>query len=258
MIFSLSLDALYSKSGLTLLERIRQTRELGYKSFEFWSWTDKDLGAIRTLKDELDLHIGSFCSKHGNLVDPEERASFIEGVGESVAAAKELDCKHLIVTVGNTLPGVPHEEQTRSIIEGLRAVAPLVETAGVTIVLEPLNTLVNHKGYFLVNSSEAFAIVDEVASPYVKVLYDVYHQQVSEGNLIPTIIANIDKIGYFHIADHPGRGQIGTGEINYRNVLQAIRDTGYTGYIGLEYFQEEGLEDGLQRFLLEYNEQSGA
>jgi hydroxypyruvate isomerase len=102
-------------------------------------------------------------------------------------------------------------------------------------VLEPLNTLKDHRGYFLASSYEAFEIIEEVGSPAVKVLYDIYHQQITEGNLIPTITENIGLIGHFHVADVPGRHQPGTGEINYKNVFAAIDGSGYNRYVGLEY-----------------------
>jgi hydroxypyruvate isomerase len=110
----------------------------------------------------------------------------------------------------------------------------LCEDAGITLVVEPLNILVNHKGYYLATSAEGFQILDEVGSPHVQLLFDIYHQQITEGNLIQNITRNIRKIGHFHVADVPGRHQPGTGEINYGNVFAAIVKAGYTGFIGLE------------------------
>jgi hydroxypyruvate isomerase len=117
----------------------------------------------------------------------------------------------------------------------LKHVAPLFEDAGVTLVVEPLNILSNHMGYYLSSSYEAFEICNVVGSPRVKVLYDIYHQQISEGNLIPTIRKYFDLIGHLHVADVPGRHEPGTGEINYKNVFKAISDLGYDKYVGLEY-----------------------
>jgi hydroxypyruvate isomerase len=93
---------------------------------------------------------------------------------------------------------------------------------------------VNHKGYYLATSAEGFEVIREVGSPAVKLLFDIYHQQITEGNLIANIRAGIDLIGHFHTADNPGRNELGTGEINYRNVFKAIEETGYQGF-GLEY-----------------------
>ena len=112
--------------------------------------------------------------------------------------------------------------------------APIAGEYGVTIVLEPLNKIKDHKGFSLNTSADAFVIVDEVGSPALRALYDIYHQQITEGNLIPTITANIEKIGHFHIADNPGRCQPGTGEINYNNVFAAIKKAGYDRYLAFE------------------------
>ena len=111
----------------------------------------------------------------------------------------------------------------------------MFEEAGVTLVLEPLNVLTNHMGYFLDSSYEAFAIIEEVGSPAVKLLFDVYHQQISNGNLIDTIKKFGHLVGHYHIADVPGRNEPGTGEINYPNVFRAIDATGYQAYVGMEY-----------------------
>ncbi|WP_225442528.1 hydroxypyruvate isomerase family protein [Paenibacillus lycopersici] len=254
MIFSPSLDAVFGKSGLSFEQQVERCRELGYTSIEFWGWGGRDLNGLKALTERLGIQVGSFCTKNSDLVNPASRDLFLAGLRESIAAAKQVDCRFLIATVGNAREGVPRQEQHDSIVEGLRAAAPYLEEAGITLVLEPLNDLVDHRGYYLVRSDEAFEIIDNVGSSNVKVLYDVYHQQISEGNLISTIRANIGRIGYFHIADHPGRHEIGTGEINYRNVLAAIKEAGYTGFIGLEYMPLQGVDEGLTAFLKEYAE----
>lgn len=104
------------------------------------------------------------------------------------------------------------------------------------LVIEPLNTLVDHKGYYLDRSKEGFQIVNEVDSPFVKVLYDIYHMQIMEGNIISTINQNIDKIGYFHAAGVPGRHELYIGELFYFNIFKAIKSTDFKGYVALEYF----------------------
>jgi len=113
---------------------------------------------------------------------------------------------------------------------------PILEKAGVTLVFEPLNTLVDHPGYYLTQSSEAFDIVDAVASENVKVLYNIYHQQIMEGNIIPTITEHMDRIGHFHSAGHPGRHELDCGEIHYPDIIKAIDRTTYSGWFGVEYF----------------------
>ncbi|MFT4690385.1 MAG: hydroxypyruvate isomerase, partial [Limisphaerales bacterium] len=150
--------------------------------------------------------------------------------------ARRLGTKTLISQVGDHRVGVSRDEQRQSLVDGLRAAAPDLEAAGVTLVIEPLNELVDHAGYYLIRSDEAFDIVDQVGSPNVKVVFDIYHQQISEGHLIRNIVSNIDKIGHFHAAGNPGRNELQRGEINYAEVFAAIRATEFDGYVGLEYW----------------------
>jgi hydroxypyruvate isomerase len=137
---------------------------------------------------------------------------------------------------------VPRDRQIASIVDGLSECVTVLEGTGVVLNLEPLNPF-NHPGYFLVRSDEAFSIVKEVGSDSVKVLFDIYHQQISEGNLIYNITKNIEYIGHFHSSGNPGRGNITQGEISYADVFKAIKETGYSKFVGLEGKMPDGLED---------------
>ena len=228
------------------VERIAKVKEAGFPAFEFWGWSRLDLDAVTRAKEETGLDLAALCvdtadpetkkaMSGGSLVNPECRGAFLAAARETIQVANRLGCNTIITTVGNAQPHLADAQMHQSIVEGMKAIAPEAEKAGVTFVLEPLNTLVNHKGYYLWSSAEGFEICREVGSPAVRLLYDIYHQQIMEGNLIQTITENIELIGHFHSADVPGRHEYGTGEINYRNVLARIDETGYDGYIGLEY-----------------------
>lgn len=247
MRLSICIDAVFS--GIPSAEAMRLSKEAGFDAIEFWSWWDKDLHAIREAQRTHDLKVAAFCTEFVSLVDPAMRSVYIEALKRSIEAAKTLDCDRLITQTGNELPGVPRESQRQHMIEGLRECAPLLEEAGVTLLVEPLNTAVDHAGYYLSSSEEAFGIVREAGSPNVKVLYDIYHQQITEGDLVRTIRANLPLIGHFHAAGHPGRHDLHLGEIHYPFVLSAIRDTGYEGVVGLEYFPSGDAADGLRRAL---------
>lgn len=216
-------------------ERIKKAASMGYGFFEFWTWWNKDLDAVEKAMRESDMRAACFCTKFVSLVDASKRAEYIAGLEESIAAAKKLGAKNLISQVGNELP-ISRDEQKRSLIDGLMAAVPLLERAGITLLVEPLNTRYDHKGYFLARSDEAADIINAVSSPSVKMLFDIYHQQITEGDLINNIKKHLPIIGHFHIADHPGRHEIGTGEINYQNVLGAIHGSGYSGCVGIELF----------------------
>jgi len=221
---------------LPFADRLEAVAKAGLPAFEFWGLADKDVDAIARKQVETGLQCATFLGGgRVPLVEPDRRAEFVGAVHEAIAVARRLGTHALIVTTGQELPGVSREAQRASVVAGLKAAASIAADAGITLVLEPLNVLVDHKGYFLWSSAEAFGILDEVGSPAVKLLYDIYHQQITEGNLIATITANIGRIGHVHVADVPGRHEPGTGEINYRNVFAAIDASGYSGYVGLEY-----------------------
>lgn len=224
-------------------ERIAKAAALGFQQVEFWGWWDEDVDAIAQAAQQNNVAIAAFCTKFVSLVDASQRAEYLAGLKETLQVAAKLDCHTLISQVGNELPGVSRAEQHASLVEGLKAAAPLLAEAGVTLVIEPLNLLVDHAGYYLSRSDEAFDVVREVDSPYVKVLFDIYHQQITEGNLISNIRKGAALIGHYHIADNPGRGEIGTGEIHYPNVLKAIAETGYMGCVGVELFPAHGSDE---------------
>lgn len=215
-------------------EAIRKVAALGYDAIETYNWKSLDLETVRKTLDETGVELLSICTTEFHLTDPEYRDAFVEGVRESCVAAKVLGAKRMITQVGKDM-GAPREEQHASIVAGLSAAAPILEEAGVTLMIEPLNVLVNHPGYYLTHSAEAFEIVKEVDSPNVKVIYDIYHQQVTEGNILPSILGNLDWIAHLHGAGHPGRHELQYGENDYRVILDAIDKAGYTGALGLEY-----------------------
>ncbi len=252
MKLSVSLHAAIPGKSLTTEQKLRMAAELGYSAVEFWAWWEEDVEAVAKTAAASGLEIASVCTRFVSLVDPSAREQYLEGIAESIEAARRLGCRYLISQTGNAIPGVSREEQTASLIEGLQAAGKLLEGTDITLIVEPLNILVDHPGYFLVHADEAADIIRRVDCPQVKLVYDVYHQQVSEGNLIPTIRKHMDTIAYFHIADHPGRHEPGTGEIHYTNVLQAIRDEGYNGYVGLEYFPQGEPDAALKKVLEEY------
>jgi len=247
MKFSVCIDALFG--GLPLLEGMERAAACGYDAFEFWDWDDKDLIAIREKADELKLTpIGFICS-NGILVDAEKRTYFFDGLSRSISAAKEIGAESLLLQTGNALIGVSREKQHLAIVETLRKAAPIVEAEGITLLLEPLNTLVDHAGYYLTSSAEGFQIIEEVNSPNIRLLFDIYHQQITEGNVIRSMTEHMDLIGHIHAAGNPGRNEPTIGELCYENIFAAIEAAGYQGHIGLEYFPVEDAEEGLKHIL---------
>lgn len=245
-------EMLFAEEIEDFVERIPAAAKAGLDAIEFWNYSNKqDLGAIAQAAQKAKLPVAAMAIEAPQgMLDAFLADSYAEAVQQSLAAAEVVGCQTLIATVGWETP----EDLARNwghagIVACLNTAAPLAEAAGVTLVLEPLNVLVDHPGYFLTQSSEGFEIVEQVDSPNVKLLYDIYHQQITEGNLIATITSHIDQIGHFHAADVPGRHQPGTGEINWANLLAAIEESGYEGYVGLEYRPTIPTPDSLKHLL---------
>lgn len=255
MYFSPCINAIFfeNKYGkLDLVRRLEIVKETGYNSFEFWAWWDKDLDILTEAIAKLNLHVETFCTRFISLVDETKHEEYLIGLTDTISVAKKLGCSKLITQTGNALTNIPREKQYQNLVKGLKACVPVLEENKITLLVEPLNLLVDHPGYFLSRSDEAFALVKEVDSDYVKVLFDIYHQQITEGNIIRNITNNLAWIDHFHIADNPGRHEPGTGELNYHNILQAIKEAGYTGAVGLEYFPTKDPKQSLSDFLENY------
>jgi len=227
--------------NMALPDQMRKVAEAKYQGFEFGNWRAADPAIITPLAHKLGIECACIVGNKGvnpkgmTLTNPADREGFLAEIKASVEAAKRFETTQMVVLTGNSVAGVPREAQQRSIVEGLKAAHDIVAPAGITMILEPLNTLVNHKGYYLDHMPEAFAIVREVNSPYLKILFDIYHVQIMDGNLIETIRSNIAAIGHFHVGDVPGRHEPGSGEINYGNVFKAIHATGFNGFVAMEY-----------------------
>ena len=232
MRFCVAIPCFFKK--VDFCDAIRQVAALGYDAAETYRWKDLDLDAVKKTLDETGVELLSMCTTEFNLTDPAYRDAWVAGIRESCIAAQKLGVKRLITQVGKDT-GAPREEQHASIVAGLRAGAPILAEYGVTVMIEPLNTYVNHPGYYLWSSVEAFEIIREVNHPNVKVIYDIYHQQVMEGNIIPTILGNLEHIAHLHSAGHPGRHELQFGENDYRVIIDAVDKAGYTGALGLEY-----------------------
>lgn len=215
-------------------DALKRIRELGFDAAETYNWKDLDQDAVRATCEETGVELMSMCTTNFDLTNPAARDAWLVGLRESCAAAKHMGVKRLITQVGPDT-GARRDFQHESIVKGLSAARPILEDSGVTIMIEPLNTCFNHPGYYLWSAVEGFEIVREVDHPLVKVVYDIYHQQIMEGNIIPNITNNLDCIAHLHSAGHPGRHELQYGENDYKVIFAAVDEAGYTGACGLEY-----------------------
>lgn len=216
------------------VEAIYKIKELGYDAAETYNWKNLDLDAVKKALDDTGVELLSMCTTEFRMTDPQYREAWLAGLAETCEAAQKLGVKRLITQVGPDT-GAPREEQHAAIVETLKQAAPILEASGVTIMIEPLNLYVNHPGYYLWSSIEGFEIIREVNHPLVKVVYDIYHQQIMEGNIIPNILNNMDCIAHLHSAGHPGRNELQFGENDYKVIFAKVDEAGYTGSCGLEY-----------------------
>ncbi len=216
--------------------RVVRSAEFGLPNVEMWGWRDKDLNAIERALGESGARLVSFVSEPvGRLVDPATHAAFLGGLRESLSVAQRFGTRHLILQSGNTLDGVPREVQRAALLGALKATAPIAEDAGVTLNLEPLNTRVDHPGYFLESTAEGVKLIEEVASPAVKLLYDLYHSLVMDEDPREVLRGQVDLIGHVHLADHPGRHEPGSGGAPLETHLTWLENQGYAGLVGLEF-----------------------
>ena len=233
--------------GMPFTDAIRKVRELGFDAVETYNWKSLDLDAVRAACEENGVELMSMCTTEFNMTNPDMREKWLAGLKESCEAANRVGAKRLITQVGQDT-GAPREQQHASIVAALKAAAPILDATGVTIMIEPLNTLVNHKGYYLWSAVEAFDIIHEVNHPLCKVVYDIYHQQVMEGNNIPNITGNLDSIAHLHSAGHPGRIDLQFGENDYRVIFKKVDEAGYKGACGLEYHPTMDPTESLREF----------
>ena len=241
MKYSMCIDMMFSAHDF--YDKFKIAKESGADAVEFWRWSNNYLDRFvdQLKKNDLSFAIINLVSSHEKLsadllrgiLNQGRKEELKKALEESIPVYKKLGASAMIVLIGETLD-LPYDEQINNIKECLRYIVPVIEEAGVNILLEPLNDF-DRKNYFLPRAKEVFEIIDEIGSENIKLLFDIYHEQLMRGNLINSINENIDLIGHFHVADVPGRHEPGTGEINYPNVLEAIEKSSYSRYVGLEY-----------------------
>jgi hydroxypyruvate isomerase len=224
--------------SLPFVERIRQAAALGFPAVEFWPWQNKDLDAVERVTKELGIAVAQFTAWgfRPGLNHPDNHDAFVQAVEDGCRVAKRLQCSMMTVVGGDDVPGMTQAQMHAHIVAGLRRAAPIAEKHEVMLILEPMNIRVDHKGHCLYGSEPAIRICQQVDSPMVKINWDLYHMQITEGDLCGHLREGFAarQIGYLQLADHPGRHEPGTGEVHYNRVLREAHDLGYRGYVGLE------------------------
>ena len=219
-------------------QRLEKVAEAGYSAVElvgeFKKWSEADFVNFNRKKRELNITFDATSGIDRSLTNPSERETFLADLHSLLTIADKIECPAIIVLSGNKVPELSHAQQRQSCVEALKRAADAAEKRNVTVLLENIDPEEN-PNYFLTSVTEGFEIIAEVNHPNVKFLYDFYHEQIAEGNLIEKLEKNIDKIGLVHIADVPGRHEPGTGEINYANIFKRLVALGYKNRAAMEF-----------------------
>ncbi len=251
--FHLSVCAETIYCNIPIIERLGEIAKAGF-AVDFWRWIGKDVDAIA---ERRDVRISSFSGyMTGSLVDPSGLATYLEGVEQTIPIAKKLRCRDLLLVTGEigadgrSIHPVAAHPASRWITayKGLCRIADLAEKHDVVYYLEPLNIKVDHPGYPLPYIEDAVRLIEQVGSPRIKLIFDIYHAQVQEGNICQLLRDFRKFLGYVHVADVPGRHEPGTGEIHWPQVVRTLREIGYTGTVAMEAFPEGDPQRALTRF----------
>jgi hydroxypyruvate isomerase len=239
-------------AGNDPIDQIKFMAEVGFTAIEDNGMKSRPVELQEKIAGELGrqgMQMGVFVAT-GDFQKPtfaapsqEYREKVLQDIRDSVEVAKRVNAQWMTVVPGAFDPGLEWDYQTSNVIETLKRCAEIFEPHGLVMVLEPLNPYRDHPGLFLTKVPQAYQICRAVGSPACKILDDLYHQQITEGNLIPNIDRAWEEIAYFQIGDNPGRKEPTTGEINYRNVFKHIYSKGYDGIMGMEHgLSQPGIE----------------
>jgi len=241
MRFSANVSILFKE--VPLLERFGRAAAAGFLAVEFW-WPghEAELAAVESAVQDAGLDVALFNFDAGDMAagdrglvsDPERQHLFGDNVPLALDLARSLECTRMNVLVGHEIPGLDREEQLALARENVRFAAEKAETAGITVMVEAVNTFENGP-YLLYTTEQAVEFAERVGRENLRIQHDFYHMQRMEGNLVANLREYFDHIGHVQIADSPGRGEPGTGEIHYPYVLGELEKLGYEDYVGLEY-----------------------
>jgi hydroxypyruvate isomerase len=253
-----------ASAGNNPLDQLKYMADQGFRAFE-------DNGLKGRSKEEqerigkeavrLGLEPGIFVFNddgHSNPIltsgDQGRRDKFLANARDSVEVAKRMGTKYATLVVGTNQLNLHRDYQFANVVESLKRAAEICEPSGLIMVMEPLNIYRDHPNFFVASNATAYALCKAVRSPSLKILFDIYHTQINEGNIIPNIDQSWSEIAYFQTGDTPGRQEPGTGEINYRNVFRHIHRKGYTGILGMEHGKSKGGKEGEAALIQAYRD----
>ena len=254
-------------TDLPFEQRIKKIAAIGYKYIEFWHpegtfngksidfSQPKDAKSLKRTADDNGIKFNDFAfgawdgSIGGNATNTADHAKWFAQAQKMLDFANAISCPKGIILSGMTQANLTAEKMNDNLLAAFSKAAQMAQKAGVVLVIEPLNSLVDHGGYYLDKTEQAVNIIREVKSSNLKLLFDVYHMQIMQGNILDFIEKNIDIIGHFHSAGIPGRAELFDTEINYPAIIKKIDELGYDGCFGLEYFPKMDHAESLKKTL---------
>jgi hydroxypyruvate isomerase len=239
MQFSLCIDSVYPKDNLK--EKLEKIKQAGFKFIEFWDWRDKDLEIII----DSGLKVSNFSGNRISSLTLDNKEKVIEEISTSINIAKKLKCDRIML-LSDILEGdgsvknnsLSSEKKLLCLYDNLKAAVEVAKKRDILLVIEPLNSLKDHKNYFLDNFLITLELIQSINSEHLKILYDIYHMQIMEGNVLDTLQKYHQFIGYIHIANVPYRCEPWIGELDYKFILKELSKV-YSGFIGFEFFVKE-------------------
>ncbi|MGF7146711.1 hydroxypyruvate isomerase [Sphingomonas zeicaulis] len=225
--------------------RLRAAKAAGFDLAEFHLWRDKPVAALAEALSETGMRLTGLCvDPRRSIVDPAQREEMVTAVRETIAATACLGAPDLIVASGFRVEGMSEDEHFANAVTALRAAADVAEEAGVTLLLEPLNTRL-FAAMYLVSTKLGLDLVEAVGSPNLRLLYDVWHSACMGEDIAEVLVGRMHLVAHVQVADMPDRNEPGTGNVDWRKIMQTLRDLGYAGAIGLEYFPTLPMDQSL-------------
>jgi len=239
MEFSLCIDSIYPKENLIgKLERIKQA---GFKFIEFWDWRDKDLEIIIN----SGLEVSNFSGNRISSLTLDNEEKVIQEVNASIDVAKKLKCKRIMLLSdilendGSVkINSISSEKKLLRLYDNLKAAVEVAKKRDIMLVIEPLNSVKDHKNYYLDDFQKTLELIQSINSEHLKILYDIYHMQIMEGNVLETLQKYHQFIGYIHVANVPYRCEPWIGELDFKFILKELSEV-YSGFVGFEFFVKE-------------------
>lgn len=236
MEFSLCIDSIYPEDGLK--EKLKRIKQAGFKFIEFWDWRDKNFELIIN----SGLKVTNFSGNRVSSLILDNKEKVIQEVDVSIDIAKKLKCKHVMLLSdvleknGSVkINSVSSEKKLLCLYDNLKAAVEVAKKRNIMLVIEPLNSLKDHKDYYLDNFQKTLELIQSVNSEHLKILYDIYHMQIMEGNVLETLQKYYQFIGYIHVANVPYRCEPWIGELDYKFILEELSKV-YSGFVGFEFF----------------------